>query len=308
MSKAKEAITNQIEWEVVEGENTEFAVTYPRMQWIHGNKQASGFMKTGGLFISKDQYPNFAGEGFTATTLITREGTEIEGYAATSAKLAVIRVKHQWVKDDNGKNVPLAHVLCAVKGCGEILSLSLKGPSKALEFQKAFNLHILQAVSVANRTRPEGSKALEPFALWFALKAGDLVSAGSKDGKSSSIVTPLELEAPATIDRDYAVSLWVGKDNYKAFAGFWKDTEKWQKTPILERRVDDAQDSEQPAFTGDDDVPVNNVLLKQLIDLATAKDYEEASVMEHCTKGTRKHYDELTNAEARQIIAELRAA
>lgn len=311
MSKtATKEVTNAIEWDVIDGENTDFAAQYPRMQWVHGSKQAAGFMKTGGLFIAKEQYPNFPGEGFTATTLITREGTEIEGYAATQVKLAVIRVKHQWVKDENyGRNVPLVHALVAVKGCDDLLVISLRGAAKSLEFQKAFNLHMSQPVAVANRTRPEGSRALEPFALWFALNAGDLVSITSKDGKSTSIVTPFELSAPDVIDRDYAVSLWVGPQNYKQFVAFWKDTEKWQKTPIWEQKADNGHDSDTPMYSGDEDPNelVGNALLKQLMDLALVKGYEEAETMRHVSNGTRTHYDQLTNGEARQVIANLKA-
>src|SRR5688500_10664429 len=111
-NQAALAMTNDIEWGIVEGDNTEFSAQYARLQWVHGSKQASGFMKTGGLFVSKDEYPNFNGEGFEPTVFITRDGTEIEGYAAAKTNLAVIRIKHQWVKDETyGKNTPLAHVL-----------------------------------------------------------------------------------------------------------------------------------------------------------------------------------------------------
>lgn len=308
MSKsAVKTVANEIEWDVIDGENTEFAMQYPRLQWVHGNKQASGFNKTGGLFIGKEQFPNFTGVGFEPTTLITRDGTEIEGSASTLTKIAVIRVKHQWVKDENyGRNIPLAHVLCSIQGCDDLLVISLRGASKALEFQKAFNLHQSQVVSVANRTRPEGSKALEPFALWFELRAGNLVSITSKDGKSSSIVTPFELAAPASIDRDYAVSLWVGKDNYKQFASFWKDTAVWQKAPIWEQRTDDHV-SDTPEFTGGDADPITEQQIDHLFNLAQAKGQNLAELMLEYTNGGSNAIENLTKGEAREFIKNLAA-
>ncbi len=247
-------INGGIEWEVVEGDNTEFSVQYPRMQWSHGEAKAQGFMKSGGLFISKDQYPNFAANGFEATTLITDDGTEIEGYAAKTARLAVIRVKHQWVKDEKyNRNVPLVHALVAVQGCDDIINLSLKGATKALDFQKAFNQHIAQNVSVANRSRPSGVSALEPFSLWFPICASDPVKITAKDDPSkSSSVTPPILIAPEKIDRDYVTTLWVGRENYQQFAGYYKETATWQKLPIWEQR-NDAHTSDAPDFTGADD-------------------------------------------------------
>lgn len=309
MSKtAVKEVAQEIEWDVIDGENTDFAVQYPRLQWVHGSKQAAGFNKTGGLFIAKEQYPNFPGDGFEPTTLITRDGTEIEGYAATRTLIAVIRVKHQWVKDENyGRNIPLAHVLCAIQGCEDLLVISLRGASKALEFQKAFNLHQSQVVSVANRTRPEGMKALEPFALWFILQAGQLVSITSKDGKSSSIVTPFELNVPETVNREYAVGLWVGKDNYKQFAAFWKDTAAWQKAPIWEQRSEDDHTSDVPAYTGGDADPITEQQAQELFQLANIKSVNLAEYMLEYTNGGSNAVENLSRGEAREFINRIAA-
>lgn len=305
--KAQPAIAD-IEWDIIEGENSDFAVQFPRLQWVHGEAKASGFMKSGGLFINKEQYPNFEGEGFTPAVLITQDGKEIDGYGASSANLAVVRIKHQWVKSDEGKNVPLSHVLCVVKGCDDLLLLSLKGPSKALEFQKAFNQHIAQPVSVANRTRPPGSPQLEPFALWFNVKASAPVSAQSKDGKSKSNVTPPVLVSPEQVDRDYAVSLWVGKENYKQFAAFWKDNAKWQTVKILESHDEEANDT--PTHTGyapSDADPATEEQLEHLINVATAKGQNLAELMLEYTNGGTNKIENLSKGEAREFINRLAA-
>lgn len=295
-NQAQAPAIQDIEWSVVEGENTEFAVQYPRMQWSHGEAKASGFMKSGGLFIAAEQYPNFNGEGFEATKLVTDDGTEIEGFAAVEAKLAVVRVKHQWVKDEKyGRNVPLVHALIAVKGCEDLICLSLRGATKALEFQKAFNQHMAQNVSVANRTRPQGTNALEPFALWFPIHAAMSRKVQAKDSDKSSSVTPPELIAPTTIDRNYVVTLWVGAENYKQFAGFFKETAAWQKTLIWEQRNGD-----QAEFTGDERATEEQ--FQHFVNICTAKELNEMEIVGQATKGVTTDFMELSRVDARALI------
>lgn len=304
--EAPKVETTDIDWGAVEGGNSEFQVQYPRMQWQHGEAKASGFMNTGGLFINKDEYPNFTGEGFEPATLITDEGKKIEGYAASSAKLAVIRVKHEW-HIDKGRNKPFVQALCYVKGCEDPLNLSLRSPSKALEFQKAFNQHISQNVSVANRTRPNGSPALEPFALWFVVKASEPVQVQSKEGDKKKMVTPPVLVTPETIDRNYAVSLWVGSENYKNFAAFWKDTTDWQKQAIWEQRDENGHDSDAPQYTGGDANPATNEQLDFIISLANAKGFNLSQWMLEYTNGGSNKIETLTVQEARSLTDQLKA-
>lgn len=296
----KAATAADFDWDIVEGGNTEFSAKYPRFQWIHGDKAKSDLMKTGGLFISKEEYPNFTGDGFRETTLITREGEEIPGYGASATNLAVIRVKQQWVKDDNGKNVPYRHVLCAVKGNDDLMCISLKGPSKALDFQKAFNLHIGQNVAMANRSRPEGKNAIEPFGLWFPLIAGPQHIVTSKDGKASSSVTSPEMFTPETLDRDYAVTLWVGAENYKRFAEYYRETKVWQDQPIWEQRTDNIT---EPEFTGGDGITQGQ--LDQIGTLMATKSLTEQDVQQFCleaSEGSTNKLGMLKREEARAVI------
>lgn len=288
-----------IQWDAVEGGNTEFSVQYPRMQWVHGEAKASGFMKSGGLFISEEQYPNFEAEGFQPDVLVTDDGTQIMGYAAPTAKLAILRVKHQWVKDE-GRNVPLVQAIAVAKGCEDLLCISLRGATKALDFQKAFNQHMAHNVSLANRTRPQNAPAIEPFALWFPLTAGPPATITSKDGKNKSTVTPPALAQPEKLDRDYVVSLWVGSENYKRFASYYRDTAAWQKAAIWEQRNGD-----EAEFTGDE--RASDEQLHHIINLATAKGFDEAEVMQEISNGQLTKYDQLTRNEAREFLDKLKA-
>jgi hypothetical protein len=304
MSKTNQATApavNDIEWGIVEGENTEFAVQYPRMQWVHGEAKASGFMKSGGLFISSEQYPNFEAEGFESSTLITEDGTEIPGSAAVSTTLAVIRVKHQWIhNNEDNRNVKLVQALCVAKGNDDLLCFSLKGATKAIRFQNAFNQHMLQNVSVANRTRPSGAPHLEPFALWFPVRAAAPEKVTAKDSDKSSVVTPPELIVPDKIDRDYVVSLWVGAQNYKQFAGYFKETAAWQKTPIWEQRNGIAEEETAAEFTGAD--LATDAQLQHFINICTAKGFNEREITLEATKGVTDRFEELSRADARMLI------
>ena len=298
--------SNGIEWDVVQGTNTEFATQYPRFQWVHGNAQAAGFMKSGGLFVSADNFPGFHGEGFKPETLITREGAEINGFGASAAKLAVIRIKQQWIKDEtSGKNVPLRHVLAVVKGCDDVINISLKGASKALVFQKAFEAHMTQNVAIANRTRPAGVPALEPFALWFPVQAAPFQKVSSKDGKSSSTVTPPELVVPETIDRDYVTTLWVGRENYNKFASIYKDTEVWQNKAIWEQQHNDEIDGDTTGFTGNDENRITTQQSEFLAGIIEAKGLDAQEVREMAlaaSNGATTNIAMLTRQEAEVLI------
>lgn len=314
-AKAKQAElptqSNGIDWDVVQGTNTEFATQYPRFQWVHGNAQSSGFMKTGGLFVSADNFPGFAGEGFQPETLITREGTEIVGFGAAAAKLAVIRIKQQWIKDETyGKNVPLRHVLAVVKGCDDVINISLKGASKALVFQKAFEAHMTQNVAFANRIRPAGVPSIEPFALWFPVQAAPLQKVSSKDGKSSSTVTPPELIVPEVIDRDYVTTLWVGRENYNKFASIYKDTESWQHKPIWEQQHNDDIDVESPGFTGNNENRITKQQADFIAGLIEAKGLDASEVQEMAlaaSSGATTNLAMLTRQEADTLIETAKA-
>lgn len=306
---AKEAIaTSGIEWDIVTGENTDFTEQYPRFQWVHGNAQATGFMKTGGLFVSAENYPNFTGKGFAPETLITRDGDSIEGFGAKRAELAVIRIKDQWIKTDEGKNVPLLHALAVVNGCDDVICISLRGASKSLAFDKAFKSHISQNISFANRTRPQGVPGLEPFALWFPICAGELQDANSKDGKSKSKVTPIELCTPATLDRDYVTTLWVGRDNYTRFAGVFQDTKKWQHTKIWDQQHN-ADDPDAPTHTGDPDSMTEGQasLIVGCLEAKGIDGDEFKQMVLTATQGATSNYRTLKRDEAAELIEVMKA-
>jgi len=308
----KQTSTNEIEWDIVTGENTDFTIQYPRFQWVHGAAQAQGFMKSGGLFVSAENFPNFAGKGFTPETLITRDGTEIPGYGAKRAELAVIRIKTQWVKDEEyNKNVPLRHVLCVINGSEDVVNISLRGASKALAFQRAFDAHLAQNVAFANRIRPQGRPQIEPFALWFPICAGELQDVHSKDGKAKSKVTPVELCGGGDVTRETVSALWVGGDNYKRFASIYQDTKKWQSTPIYENHAGVDEVAPVDEFTGGDPNAMSAAQSEIIAELRGVKNVDQNELKEMVltvTNGASNNFRTLRKDEASSIIEMLKAA
>lgn len=295
--------TEEIEWSVVSGENTEFAVQYPRMQWAHGDKKASGFNKTGGLFLHSDQSPYFEADDFKQEVLITRKA-DVQGFGAALAHLAVIRIKHQWIKED-GRNVPLVHVLAVPKGTDSLICISLRGASKALEFQSAFNQHMSHNVALANRGRPSGANPIEPFALWFPVKAGEIEIITSKDGKNESSVTQPQLAQPETLDKEYLKSLWVGGENYKLFASYYRETAAWQKSPIWEQRGADTP--EVPEYAGTEEGLAQDGQLRTLINLSGIKNMPEKELAIQVSGGKSVTFEGLSVEEAQNAIELLKS-
>lgn len=224
---AVNATVNEIPWDDVDGSNQHYEDVFPRLQWNHGQsafEDMGGFQFTGGLFLPEAQMSDFAAPGWKPASFKSSQGARVKGWYSDRAHLAIIRIKKWW--DEQGSVV---QALCAIKGREELYTINVTGVSKAKALEDAFQDHRLQIVGAANRTRPAGKNPLEPFALWFVLKPGLHTfqqSRVNKDGKSE--VTLPTLHLPEKVDRDYALSLWVGTENYRTFCQAFRDSENWQ--------------------------------------------------------------------------------
>ena len=218
---------SDIPWDDVDGSNQHYEEVYPRLQWNHGQsafEDMGGFQFTGGIFLPEAQMSDFAAPGWKPASFKPRQGDRVKGWYSDRAHLAIIRLKKWW--DEQGSVV---QALCAIKGREELYSLNVTGLSKAKALEDAFQEHRLQIVGAANRTRPAGKNPLEPFALWFVLKPGrhSFQQSRVKSDEKSEVTLPT-LDLPTKVDRDYALSLWVGTENYKNFCQCFRDTENWQ--------------------------------------------------------------------------------
>ncbi len=291
----KQNTNNDIDWGSIDGSNQDFTDVYPRIQWMHGKrqmKQLGGMAFTGGLFIPADQFPNFQAEGWAEASFIASSNEEIPGYYSPKAHLAIIRVKKFW--DDKGSHV---HAICAVKGIDGIFSLQVGGISKALAFERLFTAHRTQIVALANRSKPDGAKGLEPFALWCVINPDEhSTQANKNDSSKSSEVTRPILFTPDEVNIEYVRSLWVGTENYKTFAGYYKETEAWQnQIPV----------AVTPETNG-----VNTLAdekLKRIIDLAGVKNYDLRELALTVTNGSTTKIDLIYDKEADDALELLKS-
>lgn len=297
-----------IDWGSVEGTNQEFTDIFPRIQWVHGRKalKAAGVDSIGfrgGLFVPEDQFADLKAEGWTKTTFTTSTGEEIPGFHATEAKIAVIRIKKFWLED--GSHL---HALCCLKGVDGLFSLQVGGKSKAQAFEVAFNQHRTRIVATANRSRPRGMNAIEPFGLWFVLAAGEhaTITAKSDSSKSSEVTCP-ELHTPDEVTLEYVRGLWVGTGNYRTFADLYNETKQWQN------QIPQASTAgEVPAYSGGngegpDDEPATDEQLNHLVTIALQKSIDPKQVAMKYTLGQSDNIRTLTKGEARDAIREISA-
>lgn len=293
-----------IDWDSVEGTNQEFQDVYPRIQWHHGKKQfarVGGLVHTGGLFVPADQFPNFEAEGWQPDSFTTSKNEEIKGFYSTSGHLAIIRVKTWWGESDDHKKYSTTHMLCAIRGIDALFSLQVSGVSKGMPMNQAFTQHRNQIVAVANRSRPQNAPAIEPFGLWFVVKPDEHESiASAKDASKASEVTRPILDAPEQVDVDYVRSLYVGKDNYLRFAGYYKETEAWQNQIPKQATEDHA-----PEFAGP--TRVTDATLSQILQLITMKGLEERDLVLSHTQGETDRAEQLTEKEAKDLIETLKS-
>lgn len=265
-----------IDWGSVDGSAQDYQDIFPRIQWMHGSKQAKnigGMSHTGGFFIPEDQFTDFEAPGFEETVFVANDNSEIKGWYSKGARLSVIRMKWFWTN-----NTSYCHMLCLIKGekTKSLFSYQTKGVTKAMYARNSFNDHRSRVVSLVNRSRPESAPMIEPFGLWFCSKAGEHDIYTSKTGEQSGM-TPPELFIPeGGITLDYAMSLYIGKELYKEALIHFKDTEAWQDqipkqstdstsddyVPISKNPIPDEPEEfekyEEPASEGkitDDDIP-----------------------------------------------------
>jgi hypothetical protein len=126
-----------------------FGSAYPVVQWANGDKTKSksgGIEYTGGFFISADQGIE-PPDGFEPYTLMTSEGVEVIGFAASMITGSVLRYRRCWMSEPEGENSlsrrfswneyddacaygkvrGVAHILFALKGSEEPVLLAFRG-------------------------------------------------------------------------------------------------------------------------------------------------------------------------------------
>lgn len=287
------------DFSIAEGTNQDYVDIYPRIQWQHGSRQFAKLgdtvSHTGGLFVPADQFPNFSAEGWKEDSFISAKNEEIKGYSTTKGYLAVLRVKSWWAQGEGSKT----HMLCCIKGVDGLFTLQVGGISKGQPMNNAFTAHRNQIVAMVNRTKPAGTKGFEPYAVYFVVEPGPHETQSSKsDASKGSEVTKPRLYTPDPLTLDYARTLWVGAENYKAFSQLYRDTESWQtQIPKSQDHSDDA-----PTHSGPGMSPERIDFLGGLIETKGISKEETDQFCMSATNGATGNLAALTSDEGESVI------
>jgi hypothetical protein len=242
-------------------EDRAFGSVYPVLQWVNGkatNKKAGGIGHTGGFFCSAEQGVEIP--GFEPYTMITQDGTEIEGFAARDVNLAVVRTRKSWQVEpaegglrqrygyDEFEDAQAAgtargntHILVCINGMKEALMLAVSGyTARALAAAgqgrdrgiiPAFSGKVLTA---ANRLAKKSGKGASYPLCAFELKVGPKRKAdgtpmydevGTK--QKSPVTLPVWLDEPKTVDATYLKGAYVGHERFMAYQGVHQEAEEW---------------------------------------------------------------------------------
>jgi hypothetical protein len=245
----------------IEIEDRVYGSDYPIIQWLNGDprqKKAGGPAYTGGFFVSADQQVDLP-EGFEPYTLITRDNTEVEGFACRQLTFAPIRRRMCWqVRPDQGlsrryswnnfelakllgKPRSLVHVLAGIEGLVEPVVLSFAGTVGGKVTSGGTDRGILlrhsnKVVNAARRMSRRNGKpvAFPNCAFWLTIGAArdkdgapEFSTVGEGDA-SSTVVFPQWIDEPgAALDAASVNARFVGGANLKKFQAWFQSAEEW---------------------------------------------------------------------------------
>lgn len=245
----------------IEIEDRVYGSDYPVIQWMNGDprqKKAGGPAYTGGFFVSADQQLD-PPEGFEPYTMITRDNTEIEGFACRQLTFAPIRRRMCWqVRPEQGlsrrygwnsyeaakalgKPRSLVHILAGVQGVVEPVVLSFAGTVGAKVASGGTDRGILvrhsnKVVNAARRMSRRSGKlvAFPNCAFWLTIgaardKSGNPEFSTVGEGDSSStVVFPQWIDEPvAALDAAAVNARFVGNANLRQFQAWFQAAEAW---------------------------------------------------------------------------------
>jgi len=232
---------SEIDWNDVNPEaQEEMPLTLPVAFWRHGDSKLKKLGETdinyiGGLFFTYDQ----AGEGAEiegwAESSFQGEEEDVYGLGAHTADITIIRYRRRWFHQGeerteyrpwNGYEKGFRAQMQAIgliKGYDNPVCFSFKGIAVS-HVQSILRERYRQIMSVVNREAPEG-KSLPPYALWIRITAGKHEKVGQS--REQSEVTMPEIVLPKGIDRNFALSCYVGREYLIRSQELFLEADKW---------------------------------------------------------------------------------
>lgn len=268
-------------------EDPSFGSNYAVFQWVNGDtkkKKTGGIEYTGGVFLSADQGIE-APEGFDPFTLVTDDGTEIPGFAASEITGSVLRYRRCWISEPEnglsqrfgwneyddasayGKVRGVAHVLFSLKGMEEPVLLAFRGMVAKRMLGQGRDRGIIpmfgsKVVGAAKRiARKRGRNKAYPLCAFEITIGGDLDSNGEPvftkvgTGKNTSNVTyPVWRDEPqALVTESELGRLFVGNEALSLYQDWHTEAEDWVRSWDAERFTHRISAAPKQVAAGDED-------------------------------------------------------
>ena len=245
----------------------QFGALYPVIQWVNGapdRKREGGIAYTGGFFVAAEQ--SLLVPGFEPYVLMTREGTEVKGYAARDLTCTVVQYRRSWtVQPDEGlaqrfaheeyddavalgKARGAVHLLVRPRGLDECVIVSFRGMTAKSVAGMGKDRGIVPAfgqtiVNAANRLAlKDGRKQGYPLCA-FTLTMGPgrnekdeptFVEVGEKE--KSRVTLPAWLDRPTDVVGAVEIrNRFVGKTALTENQAYYRDAEAWIEEWSLEK-------------------------------------------------------------------------
>lgn len=227
------------DWDNVDsGAQDQVAITFPVVMWRNGNTRLKALgddiNHTGGFFFTYEH----AGDG--AQIAGWKEGSfkgdreDIFGLAARKAMITIIRGRKRWVKTDgkhrefrpwNGYEAGFRaqmQMVGFIKGYDEPVSFSFKGLN--VDAVEAIRREHGKLMNFVNRSAPDRSKMMPPYALWTVIEAGphEMVGKGQQ-----SEATPPRIVLPKDLSIEVAKKVYVGRDLLLRSQELYRELDGW---------------------------------------------------------------------------------
>jgi hypothetical protein len=248
----------------VEVEDRGFGPQYPIVQWVNGspkNKKQGGIAYTGGFFISAEQGISkdlLEKAGFEAYSLVTNDGTEIVGFAATDLTVSPIRYRRCWqvqadgqlarrfgwdeydAAQEEGKPRGVAHILCAIPGLEEPVLVSFRGMTARAVMGQGKERGLIpmygsKIIGMANRIAKAAHKNTKYPLCAFRITVGPemdgkspkFTEVGKGDAKNNVTLPVWRDEPTADVDKALLGRLFVGHERFAAHQDWHNQAEEW---------------------------------------------------------------------------------
>lgn len=218
---------------------------FPVIFWRHGDPKLKQLGEdhpdyTGGFFFSYDQAggEDVEIDGWKPASFDGQNGKSVNGLAAKGAYLTIVRWRRRWfrkLRDGQREYFPWnryegdknlrgqMQAIGFIRGYDSPICFSCKG-STMQSFENAQREHYSKVMSIANREAPQGKK-LPSYSIWMAIRAGAFAKVGPANDQST--VTLPELVLPKTLDREFALSRYVGKEQLQRSQELFYEAEQW---------------------------------------------------------------------------------